>query len=605
MQQYISRLQWIVMALMVSVIVSSCSKELDQRPEATADRDAIFGSEAGMKLYTNSFYDVLPAMGDVFRGDALADFSAINSPQDFLRDGAYNARVSTGWDWKQLRNINYFIVNCNNPAIDTTTRYNYIGLARFFRAYFYFEKVKRFGDVPWINRPLSIDDQAQLYAGRDKRTLVMDSIIADLDYAAAHITLKADPTSSQITKYIALGLKSRVCLFEGTFRKYQKSYNLTATAPGLLQQAADAAKRVMDEGGYSLNQAGGNALAYRQLFISNSPVVSEVMLANVTSSTLAVFNDANWYFTSATYGARLSFTRKFINTYLNIDGTPFTNNAGYQTMPFAQETKGRDLRLQQTIRMGNYTRTDNGKTVAAPPVFSYTYTGYMPKKFSLDDTYYDNGTTGTNAIPIMRYAEILLNYAEAKEELGSLSADDWAKTIGALRQRAGITTGLTAIPTVADPYMVNYFTTTENSAADLSAALLEIRRERGIELVLEGFRFYDLIRWRRGELLSQSWNGMYVPALDVPMDLNEDGKPDVCFYQTLPANQISGVTYINVSATLNGTPNPQVLSNGTSGEIHWLDNVKRTWEERKYLYPIPYTDLQLNKNLGQNPGWEL
>nr|WP_272867921.1 RagB/SusD family nutrient uptake outer membrane protein [Chitinophaga pinensis] len=107
----------------------------------------------------------------------------------------------------------------------------------------------------------------------------------------------------------------------------------------------------------------------------------------------------------------MSFTRTFINTCLNIDGTPFTNEAGYATQTFAQETQGRDMRLRQTIRMGSYTRTDNGKTVAAPPVFSYTYTGYMPIKFTLDDTYYDGGTTRTNSITLMRYAEILLNYA--------------------------------------------------------------------------------------------------------------------------------------------------------------------------------------------------
>ncbi len=600
MRQYISRLQWIVMALTISVLAGSCSKNLDQQPESTVDKDAIFGSEAGMKLYTNSFYDVLPGINDIYKVDATADFSAVSSIPDYLRKGAYNARVADGWDWKQLRNINYFIVNCNNPAVDSTTRGNYIGLARFFRAYFYFEKVKRFGDVPWINRPLSIDDKDMLYAGRDKRTLVMDSIIADLDYAASHITLKTDPTASQITKYVVYGLKSRVCLFEGTFRKYQTSYELASTAPALLQQAVDAAATVMAEGGFSLNQAGGNASSYRQLFTSAGPVVSEVMLANVSSTTLAVFNDANWYFTSATYGNRLSFTRKFINTYLNIDGTPFTGKSGNDTLPLVKETLDRDKRLQQTIRMGSYTRTDNGKTIAAPPVFSYTYTGYMPIKFSLDDTYYDNGRTGTSSIALMRYAEILLNYAEATAELGKLSDADWAKTVGALRQRAGITGGLGAKPTVADSYLqTNYF-------PDITdAALLEIRRERGIELVLEGFRVHDLIRWKKGDLLSKSWNGMYVPALDTPMDLNGDSQYDVCFYKTLPATQIKGVTYINVSPTINGVTNPQQLSHDTYGEIHWLDNVEREWKDYKYLYPIPYNDLQLNPKLGQNPGWDL
>jgi len=232
-------------------------------------------------------------------------------------------------------------------------------------------------------------------------------------------------------------------------------------------------------------------------------------------------------------------------------------------------------------------------------VFSYTYTGYQPIKWSLDDTYYDNGANNTNSISVMRYAEILLNYAEAKEELGQLTDDDWAKTIGALRARAGITSGLTSKPTEIDTYLqTNYF-------PDISdATLLEIRRERGIELVLEGFRFDDLVRWKKGDLLLQPWNGFYVPALNLPMDLNADGTPDVCFYKEMPANPISGVTYINVSETVNGVVNPQRLAHDTYGEIHWLDNVPREWQDYKYLYPIPNTDVQLNPALGQNPGWQ-
>lgn len=584
--------------LITTVTIAGCSKNLDQTPQSTATKEAIFSSEDGLKLYANSFYNILPGINDVFRGDEISDYGARSQVADYLRAGAYTSRQGTGWDWTNLRNVNYFIENCTNPAIPATVRENYIGIARFFRAWFYFDKVKRFGDVPWISKPMNIDDSS-LYNGRDPRTMVMDSVLADLDYACNHITLTDDKTRSQITKWIAYGLKSRVCLFEGTFRKYQTSYNLISTAGTWLQYAADASKAVMDNGGFTLNEVGGNDLAYRQLFISTAPVTSEVMLSNVSSTSLSVYNDANWYYTSSTYGVRFSFIRTFINTYLNIDGTPFTAREGHDTMTFAHEVQGRDKRLQQTIRMGSYTRTSSGKQVAAPPVFSYTYTGYQPIKWSLDDDYYDNGANNTNSICVMRYAEMLLNYAEARAELGQLTDDDWSKTIGALRTRAGITGGLTAKPAVADTYLqTNYF-------PDITdAALLEIRRERGIELTLEGFRFYDLVRWKHGELLLQQWNGFYVPALDQPMDLNDDGVFDVCFYKTMPANPIGGVTYINVSETVNGVANPQRLAHDTYGEIHWLDNVPRDWQDYKYLYPIPQTDLQLNSALGQNPGWQ-
>lgn len=589
---------WIPLIILVGI--AGC-KKLDQTPEDTATGAVVFGTTQGLELYATSFYNVLPSASNIHEGDAMADYAARTQVPDFLVAGAYGPRQSTGWDtddWRNLRNINYFLANNTDTRVAESVRNHYNGLARFFRAWFYFDKVKRFGDVPWIGKPFNVDDPA-LYAGRDSRTVVIDSILADLQYACENISTTSDNTRSLITKNVAWAFRSRVCLFEGTFRKYHTNYQLTETATSLLQDAATSAEVVMKSGNFALNTAGGTDLSYRQLFISETPVTQEIMLSNVMSSTLNVLNDANWWWTSATYGARVSLIRTFVNTYLNVDGTPFTSRPGYETMTFMEEVKGRDKRLQQTIRMGDYKRINGGVTEPAPPVFSYTYTGYQPIKWTLDDTYYDGGSRNTNSICIMRYAEVLLNYAEAKAELGTLTQDDWSKTIGALRRRAGITGNTDALPTVADPYLkAHYFPSLSDPI------LLEVRRERGIELALEGFRFYDLVRWHAGNLMEMEWNGFYVPALNQPMDLNEDGKPDVCFYQQMPANPVAGVTYVNVAPTLSGgTPNPQRLSNNTYGELTWLNNVPRKWEEKHYLYPIPETAITVNPALTQNPGW--
>lgn len=593
--------QLVIVAASLCMLVFGC-KKMDLAPVATADKNAVFGSEKGLQLYATSFYNDLPTGGDIVRADNMSDYGARTDVPAFLTTSGFTALQSSGWGWTALRNINYFLENNNHPAVPEAVRTNYQATARFFRALFYFNKVVRFGDVPWYGNTIAVDDSVQLKKPRDSRSLVMDSVLSDLNFACANITT-TDATRSMITKYVALAYKSRICLFEGTFRKYHAgglAEGLESTANSWLQHAADAAEEVMTEGGFSLNTAGGADQAYRQLFISKQPVRNEIILYNIADATLNVLNDANWYWTSATYGSRLSFTRDFVNTYLKLDGTPFTNTPGYETMTFSEEVKNRDKRLQQTIRMGDYKRINAGVYEPAPPVFSYTYTGYQPVKWCLDDMFFDGGTRNDNSISLIRYAEVLLNYAEAKAELGTITNEDWANTIGGLRSRAGITSGLAALPSTVDAYLQqNYFPGINNPV------LLEIRRERGIELAWEGLRFNDLVRWKRGELLAKPWNGFYVPALNTPLDLNEDGILDVLFYSGSAPAAIPGVTFVNVSPKLpNGNANPQQLAAVSSGEIRWLNNIQRKWEDKKYLYPIPTNDLLINPALGQNPGWE-
>ena len=598
--------------LLISALLAGC--ELEQIPEDRASKEAVFGSEQGLELYANSFYNILPDANSVHRSDCISDYAARRDAPALLIAGSYTptssdntnesayTRVSLGgdanWVWTSLRNLNYFIVNCTNPKIAPDVRKHYIGLAKFFRAWFYFEKVKRYGDVPWINKPLDVGDP-DLYKGRDSRTLVMDSILADINYACANIKTTSDASRSLITQDIAYAFKARICLFEGTFRKYHTELGLTGTANTWLNEAASAAKTVIDGGKFKIYEGATTSGSYRKVFTNTAPIPDEVMLANIMDLSLSVLHNANWVYTSATTGIRFSFIRTFINTYLNIDGTPFTNNAAYTTMLFKDEVKGRDKRLQQTIRMGDYKRLSGGLLVATPPSIGYTYTGYQPIKWCLDDAYYDGGTLNNNSVSIFRYAEVLLNFAEAKAELGTLTDADWALTIGKLRTRAGITGGLATKPTVVDTYLTSmYF-------PDITdPVILEIRRERGIELCMEGFRFYDIIRWKHGELFAMEWNGMYVPALVTPLDLNEDGVLDVAFYQgTKPSPAVSGVTYVDVSTTVGGKPNSQKLKNGTSGELTWMNTVPRVWVDKNYYYPIPEADRLMNTALIQNPGW--
>ena len=588
------KLKYIILLLATTVFVSC---DLEELPEATTTKGPIFGSESGLILYTNSFYNIINGK-NLHRADAMSDYQARKDSPAFITEGNYTANTSSGWTWTDLRNINYFIQNCNDPKVPLAVRKNYLGIAKFFRAYFYFDKVKRFGDVPWINKPLDVTDTELLTKGRDPRVMVMDSVLADLDYASLNITSNSEGTRSLVTKYVAYAMKARVALHEGTFRKYHTNLGLQASSAGLLTQAAVAAKKVIDEGGYKLYEGAGTDKSYRQVFINPAPIATEVMMSAVCDLALNNLNDGNWYWTSGTYGDKASFIRTFINTYLNIDGTPYTNNAAYKTMLFKDEVKNRDKRLQQTIRVGDYKRVSNGVPVASPPLFSYTFTGYMPIKWALDDMYYDTRDLNINSVTIFRLAEVLLVYAEAKAELGTMTNADWALSIGALRKRAGITGGLTTLPTVVDTYLKTKYFPEINDPI-----LLEVRRERGIELCLEGFRFDDIVRWKKGELMQNEWNGMYVPSLNTPMDLNEDGILDVAFFKTTAPTKVPGVTYVEVTPLIAGKPNSQLIAGDTGGELTWLNNIPRKWLDKNYYYPIPTGDIITNPNLKQNAGW--
>lgn len=579
-------------------VLSGCNGDfLEEVPRDAVGEEPIFGSENGLELYAFSFYNGLPSAMDIFNGDNISDYGSRRDITLYLTPGAFTANESTGWSWGDLRNINHFIAKNHDEKVPLEVRQHYMGLARFFRAWFYFDKVQRFGDVPWIGTPLDVDDPS-LFNGRDPRTVVMDSVIADLNYATAHLNASADPTRSLITKDVAYAFLSRVALFEGTFRKYHTDYKLEDTADGLLNISAEAAKAVMDGGVFGVHTGSGTDKSYRDLFISEAPVAKEVILAWVADETLSVMHAANWHYSSSTTGIGFNLTRDFVSTYLKTDGSPFTDTPGWETMEFADEVRNRDRRLSQTIRMEDYTRLSGGTRLVMPPKFDYTNTGYQPIKWVQDDMMKDTWTLTTSSVPIIRYAEVLLNYAEAKAELGTITAEDWANTVGVLRQRAGISGGLENLPTKVDPYLhETYFPEIDNPV------LLEIRRERGIELVMEGFRFYDLVRWKKGKLMEKVFNGIYVPDLNYAMDLNDDGKKDVAFYQSsLPGTTLPGVEYVEVGQR--GGSNPRILSDGDHGEILWFWNHKRVWEDKNYLYPIPERDRLFNPELGQNPGWE-
>lgn len=577
----------------IIAFASLCACNMEELPEAQISKDPVFNSETGLKMYTNSFYEVFPNSTTIYTNSY---YIALNSVIKYFTENGFSPEESSGWNWGALRNINYFIANCNDESVPEDVRNNYLGIARFFRAYFYFDMMKRFGDLPWVDHPLDVNDPL-LFAKRDDRTMIVEKIKEDLDFAIANIKVSRDQTCSTITSTVAAALKSRVCLWEGTFRKYHTEAGLQSSANEWLQEAVNASQYVMDAG-YSIYTGAGPEKSYRQLFISKVPVSSEVLYAVTFDGSLGIVHSGNRRWTSVTFGSSPALTRSFVNTYLRLDGTPFTDDPNYKTMSFPEECKNRDYRLSQTVRTPGFTRISGGTPVETAPNYAYAITGYHTCKFTLDDVQYDNVDVCDNNVIVFRYAEVLLNYAEAKAELGTLTDEDWSKTIGVLRARAGITGGLNSKPTKADPYLQKRF-----FPGISDPAILEIRRERGIELSFEGFSWPDICRWKVGELVTKEWDGIYIPQLDVPYDMNEDGTLDVCFTKNPEPEKVPGVFYVYVGEKLpNGANNNSQL--GDDGHtLVFMKDQKRTWNDKLYFYPIPAVDLVKNPNLEQNPGW--
>ena len=599
------------------VLFTGC--DFDEEPQSEASVDMVFSSEKGLQTYAYSFYNVLPDNGSAFNRNTTFDFGVKNSIGG-MEVGAYTVTSSSSWSWTALRNINFFLENNVNEAVDQSVRNNYNGIARLFRARFYFDKLVTYGPVPWIDKVFNEVDDPDLMNPQDTRDVIIGKIIEDLDYAYANITEAGKTTnSSLVNKWTAMGFKSRVCLFEAAWRKYHANDALDFARTGcteyspaqLYQLAAAAAKEVIDNSPYTIHTgtpyANGRG-SYRDLFISDNAVTDEVMMAIVTDKVLDL-GQQNWWYNSSTYGPHLCMSRKFMKTYLNIDGTPYSEfNADGSYKTFVQETTDRDTRLNQTIRGADYTRKDaSGAYVRTAANFTgHTLTGYQFTKFVMDDVTYDDAATNDNDIPIMRYAEILLNYAEAKAELGELSDADWAMTIGKLRARAGITGGtnqtgtLTSKPTAVEPYIASYYPNISDPV------LLEIRREREHELCLEGFRFWDLKRWNCFNLwVEDPWEGVFIPALNTPLDMDGDGTYDAYFYDT---DAIGDDNYaaigVYVGENKGNIINVTKVNGGYLMKFNIDKTSQRAWPERQYLYPVPEVVIQKNPNLNQNPGWE-
>lgn len=573
----------IIYILIACCCLSAC--EMDKYPLDAISPNTFFNTGNDLRLYTNSFYNALPNAEGVYN-EAVDNIIKMDLA-DELRGTRIVPTNGGNWTWEDLRNINFYLEN-SSKCSDEKARLRYDAIAYFFRAFFYFDKVKRFGDVPWYDKVINDHDTEALEKARTPRTEIMEHVLEDINKAIDY--LPTEKTVNEITKWTALAFKARICLHEGTFRKYHTEFNLP-DADKFLKEAVKACEELMSQSGYKIYSTGNPHKDYLNFFASHEAIPTEVILARGYSDEFQVYHNLNYYTMTASYG-RPGLEKRLVNSYLMRDGRRFTDMPGYETMFFTEETKNRDPRLSQTIRTPGYTRIDETETLVQE--FGSTVTGYQLIKF-VTERKWDTNQKDINDMPIFRFAETLLIFAEAKAELGILNQNDLDISIKQIRDRVGMPNiNLSEANANPDPYLEKQY---PHVAGPNKGVILEIRRERRIELVMESFRWDDMMRWKEGATFMEQFKGMYFPSIG-SFDLDGDGNIDVHIYKdTKPSLDGKSIQYLKLNSDI-------TLENGESGCILINPHLKKVWNENKdYLYPIPIQERLLNTNLTQNPGW--
>lgn len=587
--------------LFIMLAFSACKKDsLDRFPQTAISPNLFFNTENDLALYVNG----LLSMPD--RNTYLNDQSSDNvattanvEVKNVMAGSANSQNITTGWDWSRLRDINYFLENYNKAKVTTEIKNHYVGLAKYYRAMFYMDKIKRFSDVPWYSGTLNPGDK-DLYKARDPRALVVDSVMSDLDFAYKNV--REDVAVGTPGKWAVAVFYIRTALYEGTYRKYHSELNLANSANGFLETAAKIAGDAMASGKFTIYNTGKPDQDYAALFNSQDLTANkEVILTNIFDQSKGRSQNVN----SVVFGDYEQAPAKdLIQSYLMKDGSRFTDQPNYDKLGFVKEFENRDPRLTQTMAYPGWVRVPDTKPYIQ--ILNKNFTGYHQLKGYVNST--DDATLNGVDFPVYRYAEVLLSYAEALAELGTLTQQQLDASVNLLRRRAGMP-DLNIAKANASPDILQ-----QQQFGNISSnvgLILEIRRERRIEFAFENTRYDDLMRWKAGKLLTKSPEGMYFAGLG-KYDLTGDGVEDIILIDkslTIPAEEKKeknslGVKLIYYRTGTIGSDATVYLKNVNTGSFMVTESAVRDFQEPKYYYrPIPQQQVILNPNLKQIFGW--
>lgn len=590
--QYKNKITILLLSSML-FIAASCNKDfLDKQPLDTLSTDNSLATTNELRLFINQFYvgsfpnqpGAVGGTGIAFN-DAGTDNMTFSSVNNRMNGTLALSNATALGGYSTIRSINYFLENYQHASGDVNLINNYLGEAKFFRAITYFNMVKSYGDLTWVNKVLS-SDTTFMQVPRDPRTLIVDSVLADLDQAAAFLPIKANSATMRLHRDVALAFKSRVALFEATWQKYHKAKNDPFFTAGItdtkiknyFEQARDAALTVMN-GNWRIYTTGKPLEDYSNLFITTDlSTNAEVLLWRKYSVKDNIGHSVSKY--TSTEGADMGINLSLVDDYLTNSGTPFTGaTRDLAQLVYANELKpdARDSRLSQTVILPGKTIKPGGLATAYPPInqigISRSTTGYPLYKFlEYNDprAVVDDNNSQCPAIAF-RYAEVLLNYAEAMAELNG-DPTLIANALKPLRDRVGM-------PGV--DFAREYNTDPSYPFSNLNNILQAVRRERRVELAAEGFRLDDILRWAVADILIVGKRP--IGALYTGSDMKANYPSS---YQPLLTGSASDTKrYLDPLRT--------VLPNGYGFNL-----------SRDYLLPIQQRMLQLTANKWvQNPNW--
>jgi len=563
--------------LFLTTLFISCEDFIDIQPQDRIGVDNYFRTATDIEKYVIKYYSSFPGhgIGSLPASEGASDNLILATPNLVLNGSRSPNTGSWTSQWSNIRSINILFDKLESVEDDVSLYSQFLGEAYFFRAWFYFNMVSTYGDVPYYASAIALGDEDQLLKPRDPRTYVVDQVLGDLDNAIKHLGLRSSNGNSRLNKETALAFKSRIALFEGSWQKYHagSDFGTSGADPNkYFQIAVEASEELINGTAYTkgIYSTGNPEKDYYDLFgKDNMSSIDEVLFYRIANKDEGLGH--NLQFSLIERPDSKAITWSLVSSFLGQDGNP------YDYLALAANIKGNsflskiaedvDPRLKSTIWIPGDVLISSTDQIFDKPFLDLgaegrSQTGFQVKKFSNPDSegasagYGQNSETGRI---YFRYAEVLLNYAEALYELnGSLAVPE----LNSIRERVGMP-DFTVIP------QSNYGSSLVDYGYTISDELYAIRNERRVELALEGFREDDYRRWAAHKLFQgKRPKGYPFEPSDFPNfspDLDENGLID--FFQS-------------------------EMTDGYGFK-----------EDRDYLTSIPQDEITLNENLEQNPGW--